>query len=239
MEEIKHSGIGCYNVNVKLGRSELSDKTGLLILETNHQPDYYSRAHFPPNKHQSSWRLFLIIKKHIDCFQDIVLKKAYQINKALGTEMEIMPGFMEVNHKKHQSIRINLSNKGLLDTVIKELESIDIEFVTNSKVKDYETTVYFKRYTELIEIQKGVFKDSRIPGHFFFPIDTIIEFDEFEKGIERIKNGCDFHMFDSFLSFMFTEGGKGQDFVGIYSDHCDESRFGELQKNIIETFTNR
>jgi len=238
MEEIKHSGVACYNVNVKLGRSELSDKTGVLVLETNHQPDYYSRAHFPPNKHQSSWRLFLIVKKHIDCFQDIVLKKAYQINKALDTKMEIMPGFMNYNNKKFQSIRINLSDVDLLETVIKELESLDITFLGDKKTKDYSTTVFFKRYTELLEIQPNVFKDSRIPGHYFFPIDTNVEFDEFEKGIERIKNGCDFHMFDSFLSFMFVEGGKGQDFVGIFSNHCDEERFVELKENIKTVFAN-
>ncbi len=239
MEEIQYSSVACYNVNVKLGKSEFSNKTSLLILETNHQPDYYSRAHFPPNRRQNSWRLFLIVKKHIDCFQDVVLKKAYQINEKLGTKMEIMPGFMEVNNKKYQSIRVNLANKDLLPTVIEELESIDIQFLSDTKINDYETTVFFKRFTELLKVQEGVYKDKRIPGHFFFPIDSIIEFDEFEKGIERIKNGCDFHMFDSFLSFMFTEGGKGQDFVGIYSEHCDESRFGELRENIQKTFARK
>jgi hypothetical protein len=236
MGKISHRGVACYNVNVKLGRSELSDKTGLLVLETNHQPDYYSRANFPPNKHQSNWRLFLIVKKHIDCFQDVVLKKAYQINKALKTDMEIMPGFIDYNGKRYQSIRINLSDTSLLEKVIKELESINVVFLTDKKTKDYETTVFFKRYTELVEMKEDVYKDSRIPGHYFFPIDNIIEFDEFEKGIVRIKNGCNFHMFDSFLSFMFVEGGRGQDFIGIYSEHCDESRFDELKKLIKNTF---
>jgi len=236
MEKISHNGVACYNVNVKLGKSELSDKTGLLVLETNHQPDYYSRAHFPPSKHQNNWRLFMIIKKHIDCFQDIVLKKAYQINKDLENPVEIMPGFIDFNNKRYQSIRINLSDTSLLKKIILELESIGLVFLSNKKAENYETTVFFKRYTELIEIQEDIYKDSMIPGHFFFPIDNNIEFNDFEKGIEKIKNSCNFHMFDSFLSFMFIEGGKGQDFVGIYSDHCDETRFKELKEHIKKAF---
>ena len=39
MEKIIYSGVACYNVNVKLGRSELSNKVGVLVLETNHQFD--------------------------------------------------------------------------------------------------------------------------------------------------------------------------------------------------------
>ena len=235
-EEIRYSGVSCYNVNVELGRSDLSDKTNLLILETNHQPDYYVRGNFPPNKHQSSWRLFLLVKKHIDCFQDVVLKKAFLINQKYKTNMEIMPGYMDYAKKSHQCIRINLSDKEMLGAVIGELESEGIEFLKDKKTAPYNTNVFFKRYTELVEMKEGVYRDSRIPGHYFFPIKSIIEFDVFEKGIEKIKHGCDFHMFDSFLSFMFIDGGKGQDFIGIFSNHCDEDRFPELKENIKKTF---
>ena len=232
MNEIKYSGIACYNVNVKLGRSAFSEKLKCLVLETNHQPDYYAKANFPPNKHQSSWRLFLIIKNHIDCFQDVVLKKAYQINQNLKTDMEIMPGHLEMQKKSYLCIRINLSDKELLGTVVKELETTGIVFLKDKKVAAFETETFFKRYTELVEMQENVYKDSRIPGHYFFPIDSIIEFDEFQKGVEQIKHTCNYHMFDSFLSFMFVEGGKGQDFIGIFSNHCDEDRFPELKENI-------
>ena len=232
MSNVKYSGVACYNVNVKLGRSLFSEKTTYLILETNHQPNYYAKANFPPNKHQSSWRFFILLKNHINCFQDVVLKKAYQINESLKTEMEIMPGHLNFHKKNYSCIRINLSNKELLGTVIKELETIGLVFLKDKKVANFETETFFKRYTELVEIQDNVYKDSRIPGHYFFPIKNIIEFDEFEKGMERIKHSCNFHMFDSFLSFMFVDKGKGQNFIGIFSNECDESRFDELKKNI-------
>ncbi len=235
MNEIEFDGIACYNVEIKLGKSPLSSQSKLLILETNSEPDYYSRANFPPNKHQANWRLFLLVKKHIDCFQDIVLKKAYQINQNLRTKTEIMPGQMSIGRKTQQCIRINLTDPNNLETIIKELQSIGIIFVSDKKISPFTSNVFFKRYTEFVKLEEGVYHDSFIKGRYFFEINNIIELDVFNKGIEKIKNNCNFHLFDSFLSFMFIKG-KGQDFIGIYSEHCDEARFGELKTFIKEIF---
>ena len=235
MNKIEFDGVACYNAEINIARSPLSESTKLLILETNHEPDYYSRAHFPPNKHRENWRLFLLVNKHLDCFQDVVLKKSYLLNKNSKTKTEIMPGQINYKNKSHQCIRINLTDIDALKTIITELESIGIEFVKDRKVTRYETLVFFKRYTEFVKIEDGVYKDSIIPGRYFFEIGNNIEFEAFKEGIIKIKNNCNFHLFDSFQSFMFTKG-KGQDFIGIYSEHCDEARFGELKKFIKETF---
>jgi len=236
MQEITYNGVACYNAKVKLGRSPLSSKHGLLILETNHQPDYYALANFPPNKHQSNWRLFLLVKKHIDCFQDLILKRAYQIKKELSEDIEIMPGQIEFQRDEYQCVRINLTNTDLLETIIKDLESTNIKFISDKKVNEFETIVFYKRYTELVKIGEDFYKDYKIPGQYYFPIEKNIEFSEFTESVKKIKNNCNFHMFDSFQLFMFIEGGKGQDFIGIFSDHCDEDRFPELKNSIKKFF---
>ena len=236
MQEITYSGVACYNAKVKLGHSPLSSNHKLLILETNHHPDYYALANFPPNKHQSNWRLFLPVKKHIDCFQDLVLKEAYLIKKELSTDVEIMPGQIEFQKKEYQCIRINLTNTDLLKTIINKLTSAGVKFISDKKVNEFETIVFYKRYTELINLDNNIYKDYKIPGQYYFPIEKNIEFNEFIEGINKIKNNCNFHMFDSFQLFMFIEGGKGQDFIGIFSDHCDENRFPELKESIKKFF---
>ena len=235
MNKIEFDGIACYNVELTVGKSSLSGTSKVLILESNPEPDYYSRANFPPNKRQSNWRLFLLVKKHIDCFQDIVLRKAYQINEKLSTKIEIMPGQMSFNNKNHQCIRINLTDTEALSTIIDELRTLEIEFLSDKKVDKFKTKVFFKRYTEFVEIEDGVYRDNLISGRYFFKIDSLIELDTFNEGVKKIKHNCDFHLFDSFLTFLFIKG-KGQDFIGIYSEHCDEARFSELKKFIKLTF---
>ncbi len=235
MNKIEFDGIACYNVELSVGRSPLSGSYKVLILESNPEPDYYSRANFPPNKRQSNWRLFLLVKKHIDCFQDIVLRKAYQINEKLPSKTEIMPGQMSYNNKSYQCIRINLTDIEALSTIIDEIKSLGIEFISDKKVDKFTTKVFFKRYTEFVKIEDGVYRDNLISGRYFFKINSLIELDTFNEGIKKIKNNCDFHLFDSFLTFLFIKG-RGQDFIGIYSEHCDEARFGELKKFIKLTF---
>ena len=236
MENIEHEGLACYNVEINIGRSHFSDDIGMLVLETNAAPDYYSRAHFPPQARPKNWRLFVLVKKHIHCFQDIVLKKAFQINQSLEQNLEIMPGQMVFNKKSYQCIRINLEDISKLRNILTELETLGLEFLSDKKVSNFQTQIFFKRYTQLVKMEEGVYKDSKITGRYFFEIPKLVEFDEFQEGIKKIKTNCNYHLFDAFLSFMFVKGGIGQDFIGIYSDHCDETRFSELKQFVDEIF---
>ncbi|MBN2668702.1 MAG: hypothetical protein JXR60_05670 [Bacteroidales bacterium] len=233
--KISFDGIACYNVELDLGKSPLSDVYGRLILETNSQPDYYARANFPPNKHQSNWRLFLIVNNHVDCFQDIVLRKSAELRDVFGEKVEIMPGQITINKETNLCIRINTEDTSIIPKVIDELKKVNISFLPNKKRDNVTARVFFKRYTQFVEIEDGVYRDSVIHGRYFFKIDKLNDWEEFQAGIVKIKNSCNFHLFDSFLTFMFHQG-KGHDFIGIYSDHCDENRFPELKKFIQMTF---
>jgi len=79
------------------------------------------------------------------------------------------------------------------------------------------------------------FKNSDDENHYFFEVPRLINFDEFLAGMEKIKNNCNYHLFDSFLTSIFLKDYT-QDFIGIYSEHCDKSRFDELAKEIKKVF---
>jgi hypothetical protein len=233
--DVKYEGIACYNVEVNLEKSHLSEKYGKLILESDPVPDYYARAHFPPSKHLGSWRLFLILDKHIDCFQDIVLRKAYMLKNLLPEGTEISPGQINFGKQNHLCVRINTLSTDVLDIIIPKLKEIGLEFLSNKKMPLEKVQLFYKKHTEMVQLQEGVLRDKDNAGRYFFEIDKLIELQEFKDGVVKIKNNCDFHLFDTFLSFMFING-KGQDFIGVYSDHCDENRFTELQNYIQNLF---
>ncbi|OYT12853.1 MAG: hypothetical protein B6I19_08175 [Bacteroidetes bacterium 4572_114] len=108
-------------------------------------------------------------------------------------------------------------------------------FYPDKKVDAYTSFIFFKKYTSFINIEKGVYQDESNQHRFFFEIPKQIEFNQFKKGMEQIKNNCDYHLFDSFLVFLFYKN-KIKDFIGIYSQHCDKSRFGELKQEIKKHF---
>ncbi len=236
MKSIDLYGTTCYNFEDKLGKSSYSGISDILILESDPNPNYYSRSNFPPNKHQKSWRLYLLVKKSINCFQDKILRQSYIINEKLGLDIDILPGHIAFEHKEIQCIRINTHDVSVLDSIINELKKTGIEFIKNKKVKDFETTIFFKQYTEFVEMQEGVYRNSKVDGMYFFEIDKLIEWDIFLEGVEKIKNNCNYHLFDSFLSFNIAKG-KATDYVGIYSKHCEEERFSELKENIHKVFS--
>ncbi len=236
MKSIDLYGTTCYNFEDKLGKSSYSGISDILILESDPNPNYYSRSNFPPNKHQKSWRLYLLVKKSINCFQDKILRQSYIINEKLKLDIDILPGHIDFEHKEIQCIRINTHDVSVLDSIINELKKTGIEFIKNKKVKDFETTIFFKQYTEFVEMQEGVYRNSKVDGMYFFEIDKLIEWDIFLEGVEKIKNNCNYHLFDSFLSFNIAKG-KATDYVGIYSKHCEEERFSELKENIHKVFS--
>ena len=236
MKNIDVYGTICYNFESKLGKSSYSGLSNILILESDSNPNYYSRSNFPPSKNQKSWRLYLLVKKSVNCFQDKILRQSFIINEKLNIDIDILPGHIVFDHNETQCIRICTKDTSKLDRIINELKKTGIEFIKDKKVNDFDTKVYFKKYTELVEMQKEVYCDSKINGMYFFEIGKLIEWDVFIEGVQKIKNNCNFHLFDAFLSFNIAKG-KATDYIGIYSEHCEEERFSELKENIQRVFS--
>jgi len=88
---------------------------------------------------------------------------------------------------------------------------------------------------EYHKIDEDVYQDISDPYRFFFQINKHLDFDDFLKGMEQIKFNCNFHMFDAFLSDMFIRN-EMLDFIGLYSKHCDQTRFSELKEKLKKYF---
>ncbi len=229
-------GLTCFSVELLVARSHLSGNNGYLILESDPTPDYYAKGNFPPNKkHVSDRHLYLPVKKSINCFQDVVYRKAYQLAEKLGSGLSIYPGQMTFQNEEHQCIRLNLNKAGQLPILIEEFTKLGIQFYKDKHVIVYSSFIYYKKYTAFVNIEEGVYQDKNNPQRYFFEIAKQVEFETFKEGIEKIKNNCDYHLFDSFLVFLFYKDSI-RDFVGIYSSHCDKSRFGEFEQEMKKQF---
>jgi len=236
MKTKKIDGLTCFSVDLLVARSPLSSNNGYLILESDPTPDYYAKGNFPPNEKRVSDRhLYLPVKKGINCFQDVVYRKACQLSESMGSELTIYPGQMTFQNEEHQCIRMNLNNEDQLPILIDEFTNLGIQFYNDKHVIAYSSFIYYKKYTDFVLIEEGVYQDKNNAHRYFFEIPNQIEFEMFKKGIEQIKNNCDYHLFDSFLVFLFYKNSI-VDFIGVYSQHCEVSRFGELKKEINKIF---
>ena len=235
MKEKELAGLTCYSVKSIVARSPLSDKLNCLILESDPTPDYYMNNNFVEHKHLHDWHLYLPIKKQVVCFQDIVLKNVPLIRAKLKNDLRIAPGQIIIQNKNHACIRVNTQNTSQLPLIIDEFKKLGIQFYANKKLAQFETLIYYKKYTRFLKIGEGIFQDSNEEYRYFFEVPHQIDFDEFLIGMKKIKNNCNYHLFDSFLSSIFLKD-TAQDFIGIYSEHCDRNRFNELAREIKKVF---
>lgn len=236
MNDIAFSGLTCFTVKLSITKSELSNSLDCMVLESNQTTGYYAKHNFPPNKKAKDHHLFLLVKNNVNCFQDIVLRHTTRIEKKSGTKLHISPGQMVFQKKDYQVIRISALHTESLPQIIADFKSIGINFIkTVAKVSPYESVIFFKKFIAFKEIEEGVYQDNSTPNRFFFKINKPLEFDEFDAKIEMIKRNCNFHLFDAFLNHLFIDGTV-QDFVGIYSAHCEQERFGELKEHLHKLF---
>ncbi len=230
------AGLTCFSMKIDMASSPLSKSLNCLVLESDPKPGYYSKNNFPENKHVHDWHLFLPVKKQIACFQDIILRNVPLLTKQFNIRLRIAPGQVVVKNKSHACIRVNVENKDILPKLVTEFKKLGIKFLPSKTIESYNSLIYFKKYIEFEELDKGIYQDKENPNQFFFKIPKPIEFDTFLAGMESIKFSCNFHLFDSSLVSLFVKDDVW-DFVGIYSEHCDKNRFKELQHHLEQTFS--
>ncbi|RLD54919.1 MAG: hypothetical protein DRJ01_17395 [Bacteroidetes bacterium] len=235
MNSQEFKALTCYTVKSNVAGASISDKLKYLVLESDPTPGYYAKNNFPINKHVNDWHFYIPVKNQIVCFQDVILRNVPIINDKLKSNLRIYPGQIIFKNKNHAGIRVNTDNPDIMPAFIDELIGLGLKLFKDKKVEEYESVIYYKKFTGFINIGEGIYQDENNANRFFFEIPRQINFDDFLSGMERIKFSCDYHLFDSFLASIFIENST-QDFIGIYSEHCDKNRFAELKEEIVKVF---
>lgn len=236
IKNIAFEGLACFTVRLNINKSKFGSDFKELLLASNPTPGYYSKENFPPSKkREKDYHLYLVVKNKLNCFQDIILRHTHEINAKFNYNLHLAPGQMTVLNQEYQCVRINGRNTNHLRDLIDYLKDLGIDFLKDRKISSFDSIVYYKKYIEFLELSEGVYKDNQVPGRFYFAIPKNVDFELFEEKVAQIKNNCKFHLFDSFLTHFFFKD-KVQDFVGIYSEHCDETRFEEFEKELVRLF---
>ncbi|MEN8155666.1 MAG: hypothetical protein ABFS10_01855 [Bacteroidota bacterium] len=236
MKENEIEGFTCFEFDADVSRSPVSGSLDRLVLESSASPDYYAKNNFPPNqKHLTDRHLYLLVKNQVICFQDLVLRLTANLRQKQSLAIKVFPGQISFNKHTYQCIRVNVNNRKDLPLLISEFESAGIKFLNDKKVPADNAHVVYKKYIEYDKVEEGVFRDANNRNRYFFSAPHRIDFDQFKAVMDQIKLSCDFNLFDSFLSYLFVKE-EVTDFIGIYSKHCDQSRFNDLKEEIHNRF---
>jgi hypothetical protein len=237
MKKNEFEGFTCFEFDATVKRSDFNDSHGHLLLESSSSPDYYARNNFPPNeKHVTDKRhLYLLVKDPVICFQDLVFRKTDHLRQDQNLSIKVYPGQIKFHKQLYQCIRINVKDLKELPLVISGLESSGIKFLGDKKTAEDNAHVVYKKYIEFEKLDEEVFRDFHNENRYFFKSPHWIDYDKFMKGMEQIRLSCDYNLFDTFLSYFYLKA-ELTNFIGIYSKHCDQSRFHELKEEIRKRF---
>lgn len=235
MDDINLQGLTGFKNVKKLARSPFSNNLKHFVLETDPTPDYYARGNFPPNKRDRNMHYYMPIKNQLINFHELVLTQVAEINKKLGTDFHINPAIIMCNRRNYHSLRIRANDTERLEEMITELHKIGLEFLKDTKVAIYETTITYLRYTEFIELQENIYAENGNPFRYYFRVGKYYKINEYLEKMDIIKHNCDFHLFDSFFAYTLNKTGI-VNFAGVYSENCDKNRFPELLQHINEQF---
>lgn len=237
MNLLPKSGYFCFFKNQEVSNFISREKLDVLILESNREPGYYSKANFPINMRQAhDHHLFILVKNAIPCFQDIVLRKSKEIIRQEGLALQASPGQIYFQNINYLCIRLRVNELLHVPQFIQLLKLEGIKFLKNKKVEPFTTFVQFKKFINIELMSEGVFVDLEQPSRYFVQIPRPIEFEAFERLIEEIKFSCKFNNFDASLAYL-NQGEYTFDFVVVYSDHCEKERLKEFKENIDRLMT--
>lgn len=239
MKNIAFEGLACISTQLKVDRFPYRKEFKYLILETDPTPGYYSKGNFPENKkHLSDHHLYLLLKKPVACFHELVLRYFASLRERPDIAAHIFPGQMTYHNANHQCIRLRTSNLNELPEIIKDMESNGIDFIKTRDVHSFISHIQYKNYIQFIEIDKNIYQNKENPHIYFIKIPGLINFETFLKVIQQIKDNCNFHLFDASLVDFYYRGNV-IDFVRIYSEHCEEKRLTEFRDNLEHEYSKK
>ncbi len=223
------SGYFCFYKKLDFSSFGDKNKSDWMILQSSPEPGYYSKANFPVNeKTQHDHHLFVIVKKTVPCFQDLVMRKSAEIVHEQKLSLHASPGQIDVFNKGHQCIRIRVSDLDHIYPLIDGLREAGIEFEKSKKVKPYTGHLQFKKYIKLKELHEGVYQDLEEPNRYFVQIPEPLEYNAFEKLIKETEFSCKFNHFDASRGAL-NQGKDAFDFIVIYSDRCEKEKLREFK----------
>ncbi len=223
-------GYVCFAERLDMALSPFSTKDGVLILESDPEPGYFSKNGFPENlAHASDHHLYIITKHPVTCFQDWVIQHSFKVRNELKINLHISPGQLIFLNEQHNGIRIRTREVESIKPFLDDLKNLNIEFIKHTKhIKPFNSIVHFKKHAELTPIEEGVYADVNDTNRHFVSLPENIEFEKFEKIVEQIKNNCGFNMFNAAYASL-PRRNRVLNFIAIYSKHCDEKRLPEFK----------
>jgi hypothetical protein len=230
-------GFACFADRLDIAVSPFSNKKGILILESDPEPGYFSKNGFPENLARTNdHHLYILTKQPVTCFQDWVIQQACKAKNKHNIKLHVSPGQLVFKNIQHNCIRMRTQEVENIEPFINLIRDNDVKFVKHLKVKPFNSIVHFKKHIQIESLGEGIYADVNDKNRHFVEIPELVEFERFEEIVEDIKNNCEFNMFNA-AYVTLARRDRVMKFIAIYSKHCEEERLPDFKYYLDKIFS--
>lgn len=205
-----------------------------MVLEARQPfPGYYSRTPSAEEKIQRPYYVFFVVKPTNLCTEDNIIRITQKIKQSHKLNFDACPGQLSLFNIMQPHIRIHTDDLKIIPKLIELYRENGIVFQKHKEVAEYTSLIRIKKYFLLDEVFDGVYRASDNQYFRYIRIPRQIEWDDFEKITMTIKNTYNFNHYDYALAAFYQECGF-EDYVRIYSEHCDCDNLPELRMRYVE-----
>lgn len=174
-----------------------------LILEiTQPYPGYYSAHDLDTDKPRT---IFFVTKEAYSI--EHVVRLGYEARKVLGCDIDVTPAKISIFADSYNAIRVKyLKDFDMMKALQDFLKAEGIAFLKYRRI-DEEAAIQIQKLFCIEEIVEGIYQDLDEPGERYIALSSKLDFGQFRKVSEAVKNNIDYTGFDAALAVFCRKKG--------------------------------
>ncbi|MFA8299764.1 MAG: hypothetical protein ACEPOV_06360 [Hyphomicrobiales bacterium] len=212
-------GVGAITKLETLCSLESQMQHKVLALEALHPFPGYHGEDLPYQEEPHA--LFFILRNHLH--SEIIVRASQKIQKMFDHSFNAVPATVHIFNEQAYAIRVRDIPYNKVDQLVDAYIKEDILFQKHQLIKPYNSIIRIKKYFQLQEIRKNIYKDLDWKGMYYLNISTNFSWHAFEELTLNLKHNMKDNNFDAATAIMINREGI-QDFIRIFDQSANSNK---------------
>lgn len=202
----------------------------LVLSDTNPFPGYYSET--PGDELNKPKYAFAVIKQGEGCYEDLVLRAFYKIQKMLNYKFDANYGRITLHNKTQPCIRFKINDFLKVPELISLFIKEGIVFKNSEKISPYDSNIKIRKFMTFTNYAKDIYTGDK-KNHYYIKVNKKQKWNNFAKLILSIKGSKEFGTFDAAQTSLYIKN-EIIEFVRIYTKSFQKDDFLKLKDEILK-----
>jgi len=214
-----------------LASASLSVPSKYLVLHSNDPyPGYYCNLDQPADNSCKDISYYIPIRELQITDEETYCRISLKMHARLG--LTVCHAMFNFEGSNIHAFRVKHTDEDGLHRLLRHLEGQGLQFFNDKKVKSFLSHIHLRSFFEIRQISENIYANRDSAGLFYFAINEMLNWEDFEKIITYQKNHSSFKNFDAATGY-WIEKPAFTDFVRIYGNALNVSTLESIRKDFL------